>query len=43
MTGMLVETVVVSFCVGGAVGAAVAMQLLLHIPKKTEAPLDREN
>ncbi len=28
MTGILIETVLVAFCVGGVVGAVVAMQLL---------------
>ena len=41
MTGMLVEAVIVSFCVGGAIGAVIAMQLQLHVAKKAEAPTDR--
>ena len=42
MNGILVEAVIVSFCVGGVIGAVIAMQLLLHVPgKKTETSIDR--
>lgn len=41
MTAMLIEVVLVSFCVGGAIGAVIAMQLQLHAAKKDDAPIDR--
>ena len=36
MTSMIVEAVLVAFCVGGAVGAIITMQLLLGNAKKAE-------
>ncbi len=36
MTSMIVEAVLVAFCVGGAVGSIITMQLLLGKAKKAE-------
>lgn len=40
MMTMMVEAIVVAFCVGGAVGALVAMQLQLGV-KHSEAKIDK--